>query len=318
MNTLTNLDLRHVRYAVALAEELHFGRAASRLDITEQTLSAQIRRLEDQLGTVLFIRDRRHVEVTKAGSVFVETGKRLLVEANDMLLEIAPESDHLRIDVEMESLDTPMLISEEVFGAVDDLLPEIREGHGLAAALPGLLAGEIDVAFGWLAPGERLPKGIVHTLVRRQAINVLLPEGHPLASAPEAPLGELRRFPVLVYAPREAVAWRAWQKALISAFGLQLGKRVDMHGQRAIARTVGATGFPALTRLTAAPGDLTLRPLVDPVPVLNWSMLWRSSDQTRIDPFLAKLEHFLVERRWLDPPDRLWWSPDQPSAAVDR
>jgi|GEM_PF-1090639 len=314
MNALTNLDLRHVRYAVALADELHFGRAASRLDISEQTLSAQIRRLEDQLGTVLFIRDRRHVEVTKAGSIFVTTGRKLLVEANDMLMEISPQTDRLRIDVEMESLETPMLVSEEVFGAVDGELPEIREGHGLAATLPNLVAGDIDVTFGWLAPGERLPKGIAHRLIRRQPINLLLPVEHPLAGAAETPLAELRRFPVVVYAPREAVAWRAWQKALISAFGLQLGRRVDMHGQRAIARAVAASGSLALTRLVASPSvEVTLRPLVDPVPVLNWSMLWRSSEQARIDPFLAKLEHFLAERRWLDPPDRLWWSPDEGS-----
>jgi hypothetical protein len=156
-------------------------------------------------------------------------------------------------------------------------------------------------------------------LIRRQPINVLLPVEHPLAPAPETPLAELRRFPVLVYAPREAVDWRAWQKALISAFGLQLGRRIDMHGQRAIARAVGASGCPALTRLVATPSaELTLRPLVDPVPVLNWSMLWRSSDQARIDPFLAKLDHFLTERRWLDPPDRLWWSPDDRADAIDR
>jgi DNA-binding transcriptional LysR family regulator len=196
MNTLTNLDLRQVRYAVTLADELHFGRAAARLDISQQTLSAQIRQLEKNIGTVLFIRDRRHVEVTRAGSVFVATGRMLLIEADDMLTEIAQHSDRLRVDVEMESLETPMLISEEVFGAVDDMLPEIREGHGFAAALPNLLAGEIDVTFGWLAPGERLPRGIARTLVRRQPINILLPRKHPLAAAQETRLTDLRRFPV--------------------------------------------------------------------------------------------------------------------------
>src|SRR5579884_817327 len=313
MRALTNLDLRHVRYVVTLADELHFGRAASRLDITEQSLSAQIRRLEAQLGTVLFIRDRRHVELTTAGNVFVTTGRKLLVATNDMLTEIAPQPDVLRIDVEMESLETPMLISQEVFGVADDSLPEIREGHGLAAAMPGLVAGEIDITFGWLAPGDHLPRGIAHTLVRRQPVNILVEGDHPLAATPETPLGELRRFPVLVYAPREAVAWRAWQNGLISAFGLQLGKRIDMHGQRAITRAVLATGYPALTRLETAPSsELTLRPLVDPVPVLDWSMFWRSGDQARIDPYLAKLEHFVAERRWLDPSDRLWWSPGEP------
>jgi DNA-binding transcriptional LysR family regulator len=312
MSTLINLDFRVIRYAVTLADELHFGRAASRLGISEQTLSAQIRQLEKKLGTVLFVRDRRHVEVTKSGSVFVAAGRRLLVEANDMLTEVAQHSDHLRIDVEMESLETPMLITEEVFGAVDDLLPEIREGHGLAAALPNLVAGDIDVTFGWLAPGGHLPDGIAHLLVCRQPINVLLPAKHPSAAVPEMPLGELRRFPLLVYAPREAVPWRAWQKELISAFGLQLGRRVDMHGQRAITRAVVASGYPALTRLATSPSNaLTLRPIVDPVPVLDWSMLWRSSDQARIDPFLAKLENFIAERRWLDPLDRSWWSPDE-------
>jgi len=84
-----------------------------------------------------------------------------------------------------------------------------------------------------------------------------------------------------------------------------------MHGQRAITRAVLASGHAAVTRLTTTPSDeLKLCPLVDPVPLLNWSMLWRSSDQGRIDPFLARLENFLAQRRWLEPPDRWWWAPD--------
>jgi DNA-binding transcriptional LysR family regulator len=307
-----DLDLRLVRYAIAVADELHFGRAASRLMITEQTLSAQIKHLEARLGLILFERDRRPVRTTAAGQLLVERGRRLLADADDLMAEIARNPAPLRVDVFTEALETPGRLVEYLRASLPGVPLEIRLGQGLAASLPRLLSGELDLAFGRAGWGsQELPDSLGHALVRLEQIGVMLPVAHALASYDEVRVADLARVPMLIFASREAAEWQDWQEEFIREFDLRLS--VVVHGQGVSAATgaVLSHGHPHVTSLTLPPLDgVVVRPILDPIPVYPWSIVWRTNrHDPRVDQCLALVREFIVGRRWLLPPERPWWTP---------
>src|SRR5215471_2196724 len=89
-----DLDLRLVRYFATVAEELHFGRAAARLYVSQPALSKQIRKLEEQVGEPLLVRDSRHVALTARGQRFYQDAQRLLAIADTM--QQAPQARGVR------------------------------------------------------------------------------------------------------------------------------------------------------------------------------------------------------------------------------
>jgi DNA-binding transcriptional LysR family regulator len=307
-----NLDLRMVRYAVAVADELHFGRAAARLMITEQTLSAQIKKFEAMLGLQFFVRDRRRVELTAAGEVLVERGRRLLAETDDLLAAIAQNQPPVVIDVLAEGI-TPGVIAQHLRSELRGMPVETRQGQGLAACLPRVLSGEVDVAFGRVRGiGGSIPRGIASTLVRLEPMGVALPVEHPLAEHPEVRLAELAEVPILVHSAHEAVEWRNWQEDAASAFGLQITVRVHGHGASSANAAVLSYRQPGMGTLFRPGAEgVVMRPLIDPIPLYPWSAVWRASRRDgRIPEILPLIRQFVSDQGWLDPPEEPWWVPD--------
>ncbi|GAA2170170.1 LysR family transcriptional regulator [Pedococcus bigeumensis] len=137
-----DFDLRLVRYFVAVADELHFGRAAANLYISQPALSKQIRKLEEQVGAPLLVRDTRHVTLTPRGQRFLDDARQLLAIAASMAQP--PRGDVVRI-AHIFELDTSRLVADEFIRAHPDV--EVLE-HTMdsISQLEALLANRLDVA----------------------------------------------------------------------------------------------------------------------------------------------------------------------------
>ncbi|MFI0467300.1 LysR family transcriptional regulator [Saccharopolyspora sp. 5N102] len=186
------MEIRQLRYFVAIAEEGNFRRAAERLHVAQPALSQQIRRLEQQLRTPLFIRTTRRVELTAAGSVLLENGRRVLAEA-DQALNAVQQSAHGEIGT---------LRIGFVSSAALTLVPKIV--HALRANRPNLHLDlkEMTTDRQLEAINETaLDVGIVRELEPQAGLNVFklvqepllvaLPKSHPLARRRSIRLGEL-------------------------------------------------------------------------------------------------------------------------------
>ncbi len=204
-----------MRYFVAVAEELHFGRAAARLHIAQPSLSHQIRRLEQQLGVVLFTRTSRRVELTGAGEVLLKGGRGLLAQA-------------ARVTESTRSASTERLVVGFFGSAAAALLPSVlrvfKTQHPSATVvlhellldqLHEVADGRVDVAFSRLIPSQLEDERVVLDILGEDPRVLVVAQGHPLAELSSIRMAELEgeSFVVNPAAPGGAPArWLAEQR----------------------------------------------------------------------------------------------------------
>jgi DNA-binding transcriptional LysR family regulator len=194
------MELRHLRYFVTVAEELHFGRAAQRLHIQQPPLSRQIQILEAELGFLLFERSRRRVELTPAGSALL-VRVRQVFDALDAAIHDARsasegESGRLVIgypsSLAYSGLTELLRAFRTRFPAVELTLHELSPGEQIDA----LKAGGLDVGF---VRSSLEDPALVAELVRREALMVVLPDDHPLTAQRTIPLEALAKEPFVMF-----------------------------------------------------------------------------------------------------------------------
>jgi DNA-binding transcriptional LysR family regulator len=196
------IDLRLLKYFVCLADELHFGRAAERLGMSQAPLSQQIKLLEDRLGVSLFHRTTRRTQLTKAGET-------LLQHAGDLLENLDRAVAHTRASAgDSAGRITVGGVHIAMSHVIPPIMAEFRKTNpaviievaplGTAEQLRRLERGEIDVAF--VRPSERAAFMQMETLTNEGFVAVL-PKGHKLAEKTELRLTDFAGEWMVGYAP---------------------------------------------------------------------------------------------------------------------
>ncbi|HET6339735.1 MAG TPA: LysR substrate-binding domain-containing protein [Polyangiales bacterium] len=218
-----DFEPRLLRAFVAVAEELHFGRAAKRLHISQPPLSLQIRRLERQLDVQLFERNRRHVSLTQAGVFLLDRARHLLAEAERTRLELKRvaqgEAGVLAIGY------TPTAMYEllpSVIPAFAKARPDVRlELIEMRSALQPAALREHRIEIGFACGPMSQPDLSERVLVREKLV-AAVPAKHALARRSKITLRALAQEPIVLVRRDVEPAWADASRAEIAAAGYEL------------------------------------------------------------------------------------------------
>ncbi|WP_267379521.1 LysR substrate-binding domain-containing protein [Bacillus sp. GM_Baccil_2] len=191
------MELRHIRYFLALAEELNFSRAAEKLHIAQPPLSKQIRELEEEIGAKLFNRTKRHVELTSAGKVFLNKAYQILDQVEQACISTRLTSTGFEGELVMG-----------FSGSVQDLIHTIQEFREQYPAI-GIVLQQLSTPLQVKALHEkRIDIGIVAAPVNSNKIHVkpiqkaslkaIIPEKHPLVSKQAIFISDLVNEPFII------------------------------------------------------------------------------------------------------------------------
>jgi DNA-binding transcriptional LysR family regulator len=188
------MDLKQIEHFIAVAEERHFTRAARRLNVVQSGLSATIRSLEEDLGGPLFIRSTRHVELTPAGQVLLEEGRRVILAARNAKLAVTEVHNLSRGRLTIGTIqnlapfaDLPGSLGQfrRAFGGIDVEL--LFDGAG--SLLDQVAEGRLDLVFTQAC--DLLPDGVTARLFACEGMVVVCTPTHPLAGAKEVRLSRV-------------------------------------------------------------------------------------------------------------------------------
>ncbi|MFR9797250.1 LysR family transcriptional regulator [Streptomyces sp. MS06] len=273
-----HLDPRLLRAFLAVAEELHFTRAAARLYVAQQALSRDVRRLESALGADLFVRSTRQVALTADGARLLPLARRAL-QAQDDLLAAFGQARPLLVDLNSPGLTTP----RRVLHRARELAPEhelmARYESGLTGAAVEMTAGRLDASFGRFAGLDPALRALLdHQPVRHEPMALVLPDDHRLAGRETVPMAELAGETVYAGAGNErTLEWTDLAHHLFEGHGIRMAPPVPLAvGEEEFQRVMARTGNPVLAVVDfPAMPHTVVRPLVDPVPLSPVSLVWR-------------------------------------------
>ena len=270
------MELRHLRYVVALAKELNFGRAAERLNISQPPLSQQIRQIEDELGVQLFHRTRRTVELTEAGRVFVAGAREILAQMERTAAAAVAAS---RGEIGELTVGTVTTVDNgfhrilvAILRAFSAQYPGVRlrlRTLNVQQQVECLHDGRIDVGFMTM---PILDGRLVTERVRGEALAVALPEGHALTRLKAIPPAALAAEHLIVMSRHLNPGFYDLVVSFFRAAGFSMLTSDEADGILSSLALVGAGRGVAVLPISLLeierPG-ITMRPFEPPAPVIE-------------------------------------------------
>lgn len=278
------MELRHLRYFVAVAEALHFRRAAEKLGIQQPPLSLQIRQLEEEIGTPLLRRAQRRVELTDAGRSFLEDARGILAdaEAAKARARTAARGEHGRLRV-------GMINSAPFHPLILRILREYRERYpGVWMTLdetstPELAerirAQSLDLAF--VRPLLDATPGLATEHLFDEPVLLALPQGHPLSRRRSVPLGALSLEPFVMFS--RPVGSGLYDQIISACHRAGFSPRVTQEASQVtsivnlVAAGLGVSLVPASMQKIHSQG-ITYRALENDAPVAQMSLIYRRGE----------------------------------------
>jgi LysR family hca operon transcriptional activator len=218
------VELRHLRYFVAVASHGSFNRAAEILHLTQPPLSRQVKDLEEELGVPLFVRGSNAVKLTEAGELFYEEAREVLARADEAVRRVRGESRSETLRVGYAPSMTAGILSA-VLEKFQSAAPRVRiELADLSSREINELAneGRLDLA---ISPGISVAKGVPGfqwTELRRLQPVLILPETHPLAKLKRIPPTRLRNLPLIGLAKGNYPEYVPHMRGMLKPFGVSL------------------------------------------------------------------------------------------------
>ncbi len=280
------MELRHLRAFVAVAEELHFGRAAVRLHMAQPPLSQQIKQLEQELGVLLLQRTTRQVRLTNAGAVFLDHAVRVLAEADRARESVllAEQGERGEIRVGLTGVTTWRLLPRmtrlyrERYPLVRlELHPAVFSGAQLSA----LVDGTIDVGF-LRAP---VPPPLASRTLFDEPLVAVLPEEHPLARCRSVALADLAEENFVCYPARQGSSLR--DTAMRACYSVGFAPRIAQEAPDTytvvalVGAAVGVALLPASAERLQLEG-VVFRPVTGADVQVPITLAWRRDDPSPV------------------------------------
>ncbi|RMX04284.1 LysR family transcriptional regulator [Corticibacter populi] len=273
------MELRHLRYFIALAEELHFGRAAQRLAISQPPLSVAIRQLEEDMGARLFERNSKEVRLTAAGEHLLPRAHQLLADTKEIAAEVRGvaqgQGGHLRVG----------FVASSIYRGLPQALQQFQRQHpqvrlditelNTSEQVTAISAGRLD--FG-LVHGSHLPGNLHSSLLVKEPFLCCLPAGHPLARQDPIDLRSLEGERLILFSRSASPLYHEQVLGLLRSAGVE---PEHLHEVRhwltvvaLVSRGLGVALVPYAMRRTRLPGTVFL-PLAGRHPPSATLAIWR-------------------------------------------
>lgn len=252
------MELRHLRYFVAVAKELNITRAAERLHVSQPPLSRQIRDLEEELGVVLLERSPQRVVLTPKGAVFLKDARAVLKLAEEAVQRVQSEPGGMKGDLRIGYSPNPTIeLLPKALKAFRKTTPGVRTLLHDAASdelLAALLAGTMDVLLG-VDPVLKPDSGATFEHLFDLPLGVFVPLHSPLASRRQISLKEALQQPLVRFARKGYPDYHHWLSGVVRQTGIRPKVAIDVDGATSMLTAVeSGLGIAFAPKVAAAQG----------------------------------------------------------------